>query len=231
MRGAGSGAGRASEEKLIFFFPLLVVVNPSAFHNKSQIINKYIPLMTRLFNSRNWKMLRRFFFISPSPCCLVTAVQVGGPVAGTGPSAREDAETALRNPHPGGTSAAQPPVPPREPQPRARAFPSSRGSSVSAAWGSGSERLQGAGLWPEDHAGGGAVAASSRRGRGAGAGGDSCLASCSDLPVPFPSTSPWPGWAGCHSVTSPGTSPWQGWVPQGQQPKQEQGGWGCSQRC
>lgn len=58
VRRAGSGAGRASEEKLIFFSPFLVVVNPSAFHNKSQIINKYIPLMTRLFNSRNWKMLR-----------------------------------------------------------------------------------------------------------------------------------------------------------------------------
>lgn len=63
VHGAGSGAGRASEEKLFnFFSPFHVVVNPSAFHNKSQIINKYIPLMTRLFNSRNWKMLRRFFY-------------------------------------------------------------------------------------------------------------------------------------------------------------------------
>lgn len=53
-----------------FFFTFLVVVNPSAFHNKSQIINKYIPLMTRLFNSRNWKMLCWFFglfFFTLSP--------------------------------------------------------------------------------------------------------------------------------------------------------------------
>lgn len=66
MCGAGSSAGRAAEEKLIFFLSFLVVVNPSAFHNKSQIINKYTPLMTRLFNSRNWKMLCwGFFSLSP----------------------------------------------------------------------------------------------------------------------------------------------------------------------
>lgn len=39
-----------------FVFFLSCCVNPFAFHNKSQIINKYMPVMSRLFNRRNWKM-------------------------------------------------------------------------------------------------------------------------------------------------------------------------------
>lgn len=66
-RGAGSGAARPAEGKLILFFSFLVVVNPTAFHNKSQIINKCVPLMTGLFNSRNWKMLRQLYFYFPLP--------------------------------------------------------------------------------------------------------------------------------------------------------------------
>lgn len=62
MRGAESGAGRADEEMIFIFFVSFLVVNPTAFHNKSQIINKCVPLMTGLFNSRNWKMLRLFFY-------------------------------------------------------------------------------------------------------------------------------------------------------------------------
>lgn len=44
---AGSGPG--------FVFSQSCCVNPLAFHNKSQIINKYMPVMSRLFNRRNWK--------------------------------------------------------------------------------------------------------------------------------------------------------------------------------
>ena len=39
-----------------FVFSRSCCVNPLAFHNKSQIINKYMPIMSRLFNRRNWKM-------------------------------------------------------------------------------------------------------------------------------------------------------------------------------
>lgn len=39
-----------------FVFSHSCCVNPLAFHNKSQIINKYMPVMSRLFNRRNWKM-------------------------------------------------------------------------------------------------------------------------------------------------------------------------------
>lgn len=105
MRGAGSGAGRAAEEKLIFFSPFLVVVNLSAFHNKSQIINKCVPLMTGLFNSRNWKMLRHFFFFPtfPSRCCLIAIIKSRRARGSDGPSAQEDAGIALCNSHPGET--------------------------------------------------------------------------------------------------------------------------------
>ena len=39
-----------------FVFSCSCCVNPLAFHNKSQIINKNMPVMSRLFNRRNWKM-------------------------------------------------------------------------------------------------------------------------------------------------------------------------------
>lgn len=39
-----------------FVYSCSCCVNPFAFHNKSQIINKYMLVMSRLFNRRNWKM-------------------------------------------------------------------------------------------------------------------------------------------------------------------------------
>lgn len=39
-----------------FVYSCSCCVNPSAFHNKSQIINKYMLVMSSLFNRRNWKM-------------------------------------------------------------------------------------------------------------------------------------------------------------------------------
>lgn len=106
-----SGAGRAHKE-IFFFFSFLVVVNPTAFHNKSQIINNCVPLMTGLFNSRNWKMLRQFyfffFFTFPSRCCLIAIIKSRRARGSGGPSAQEDAGIALGNPHPGEASVAQP---------------------------------------------------------------------------------------------------------------------------
>lgn len=39
-----------------FVYSCSCCVNPFAFHNKSQIINKYMLVMSRLFNRRNWEM-------------------------------------------------------------------------------------------------------------------------------------------------------------------------------
>lgn len=55
-REAGSGPG--------FVFAQPCCVNPLAFHNKSQIINKYMPVMSRLFNRRNWKMWCRSHYFT-----------------------------------------------------------------------------------------------------------------------------------------------------------------------
>lgn len=52
---AGRRVGRQARG-LGFVFSRSCCVNPLAFHNKSQIINKYMPVMSRLFNRRNWKM-------------------------------------------------------------------------------------------------------------------------------------------------------------------------------
>lgn len=51
----GSEGGEAGSRPG-FVFSQSCCVNPLAFHNKSQIINKYMPVMSRLFNRRNWKM-------------------------------------------------------------------------------------------------------------------------------------------------------------------------------
>lgn len=62
-------------------------VNLLAFHNKSQIINKYMPVMSKLFNRRNWKMQcgviislypgRLCFFIFLTPGCASASLQPG----------------------------------------------------------------------------------------------------------------------------------------------------------
>lgn len=97
----GERAARAHQHNLFLFLFFLVVVNPTAFHNKSQIINKCVPLMTGLFNSKNWKMLRQFFFFFtfPSRCCLIAISKSRRARGSDGPSAQEDAGIALCNPH------------------------------------------------------------------------------------------------------------------------------------
>lgn len=55
--GVSTGSeGWEAGSRLGFVFSQSCCVNPLAFHNKSQIINKYMPVMSRLFNGRNWKM-------------------------------------------------------------------------------------------------------------------------------------------------------------------------------
>lgn len=195
MRGAGSSAGRAAEEKLIFFLSFLVVVNPSAFHNKSQIINKYNPLMTRLFNSRIGRCCVGFLFAFSSPSHAIVWLEWQSLREGLTPLPRRMLKVPFAIPIPVdiGHTAAELPlplVPPRKQHPCSRGSPVPWWSCILAAWGSSNKGLQGAGLWLEDNASEGLVTASSQWGQGAGAGGACCLAGCSDLPVPFCSSNP-----------------------------------------
>lgn len=67
-RAALAKAGKAGRQARGpgFVFSCSCCVNPLAFHNKSQIINKYMPVMSRLFNRRNWKMRCRVISLCPS---------------------------------------------------------------------------------------------------------------------------------------------------------------------
>lgn len=108
----GERAARAHQHNLFLFLFFLVVVNPTAFHNKSQIINKCVPLMTGLFNSKNWKMLRQFFFfffsLSPPGAALSQSVRVAEPAEATAPLLRKMLE--LLSAIPIGCTACQGPL-------------------------------------------------------------------------------------------------------------------------
>lgn len=88
-------------------FLLLLLCKPFAFHNKSQIINKYMPVMSRLFNRRNWKMRRQVIIsvlpklgsVSPSPSLPSCLSSISATRLGSDPASQQGCHIAP--PHPG----------------------------------------------------------------------------------------------------------------------------------
>lgn len=65
-----------------FVYSRSCCVNPLAFHNKSQIINKYMLVMSRLFNRRNWKMQCEVIIsLSPRLCSDFLSPSLPGPAS------------------------------------------------------------------------------------------------------------------------------------------------------
>lgn len=98
-RQAHSSEGHRQAYGPSFVYSRSCCVNPFAFHNKSQIINKYMLVMSRLFNRRNWKMQCEVIIsLSPRLCSDFLSSSLPGPASASPLSSQAGSDPALNGP-------------------------------------------------------------------------------------------------------------------------------------